>query len=124
VIKPLSDFARDHWKPRGRRSACASCRADYNREYDYIRRCRKYGHTPVVEHFTAQQLVDRHGDGCYYCGGGAFECVDHLVCVRVGGPHTLDNTVPCCRECNQRKRWTEDEPRIRAFRAHPTGRVA
>ena len=98
--KPLSDFAKDRWKPQGRRSVCAVCRAAYDREWDYVRRCRAYGHRPVVEHFTTAQLVERHGDGCYHCGTGAFECVDHLWCVRVGGPHTLANTVPCCRKCN------------------------
>ena len=95
---------------------CASCRAEYDREWAYIRRCRAYGHCPVVEHFTTPQLVERHGDGCYHCGTGAFECVDHLRCVRVGGPHTLANTVPCCRKCNQRKRWDDDEHQIRVHR--------
>ena len=123
--KPLSEFAIDRGRAWGRRSVCASCkRVDYDRERDYIRRCRKYGHTPVVEHFTAQQLVERHGDGCYHCGAGAFECVDHLVCVRIGGAHTVGNTVPCCRECNQVKRWTVDEPLIRAFRARLTEQAA
>ena len=122
--KPLSDFAVDRGTPQGRRNVCAPCRADYDREWDYIRRCRKYAHRPVVEHFTAQQLVERHGDRCYHCGTGAFECVDHLVCVRVGGLHTLDNTVPCCRERNQRKRWAVDEPLIRAFRARLIEQVA
>ena len=84
--KQLSEFAKDRWKPQGRRSVCASCRAEYDREWAYIRRCRAYGHCPVVEHFTTPQLVERHGDGCYHCGTGAFECVDHLRCVRVGGP--------------------------------------
>jgi hypothetical protein len=123
VTKPFSDFAKDRSKREGRRNVCAACRADDNRESGYIRRCRKYGHTPVVEHFTAAQLVERHGDRCFYCGVSAFECTDHLVCVRVGGPHTLDNTVPCCHECNQRKRWAVDEPRIRAFRARANGQV-
>jgi hypothetical protein len=124
VTKPLNDFAKDRSKRQGRRGECALCRTDYDREWDYIRRCRKYGHRPVVEHFTAQQLVERYGDACYHCAVGAFECLDHLVCVRVGGPHTLDNTVPCCRECNQRKRWAVDEPLIKAFRARPTEQVA
>ena len=63
-----------------------------------------YGHCPVVEYFTNQQL-ERHGDRCFYCGTADFECIDHRMCVRVGGHHTLDNTVPCCQKCNQRKRW-------------------
>ena len=73
-------------------------------------------HRPVVEPFTTQQLIERHGDRCFHCGAGDFECIDHLVCVRVGGHHTLDNTVPCCQKCNQRKRWELDELYIRVHR--------
>jgi hypothetical protein len=124
VTKPLSDFAKDRSKRQGRRGECALCSADYDREWDYIRRCRTYGHCPVVEHFTAQQLIERHGDACYHCAVGAFVCLDHLVCVRVGGPHTLDNTVPCCHKCNRRKQWAIDEPLIRAFRSRSTEQVA
>ena len=115
-VMPLTRFAKDCWKPQGRRSVCAVCRAAYDRERDYIRRCRSYGNHPAVEHFTTAQLVERHGDGCYHCDIGAFECVDHLVCVRVGGPHTLANAVPCCRKCNQRKRWELDEHNIKVYR--------
>jgi hypothetical protein len=42
VTKPLSDFAIDRGKPQGRRSACAVCRATYDREWDHIRRCRTF----------------------------------------------------------------------------------
>ncbi len=121
--KPLSAFAKDRWKPHGRRGMCALCRVDYDRQWGYIRRCRVYGHHPIVEHFTAQQLVERHGDGCYYCGVGEFECVDHLVCVRDGGPHTRGNTVPCCHQCNQLKRVAIDAPLIRAYLKRLTDEV-
>ncbi len=40
----------------------------------------------------------------------------HLICVRVGGTHTLNNVVPCCLDCNTLKRWTVDEQLIRAYR--------
>ena len=75
-----------------------------------------YGHRPVVESFTTRQLIERYGDRCFYCGTGDFECIDHRMCVRVGGQHTLDNTVPCCQMCNQRKRWELDELYIRVHR--------
>ncbi len=103
---------------------CAVFRTNYDRERDYIRRTRMYGHCLVVESFTTQQLIERHGDTCFHCGTGDFECMDHLVCVRVGGAHTLDNAVPSCRECNQRKRWAVDEPRIRAYRESLATEVA
>ena len=69
------------------------------------------------------QLIDRYGDMCFYCGIGDFECVDHVVCVRVGGHHTLDNAVPSCHECNQLKRWAVDEVLIRVYRLLFLGEV-
>ena len=113
--KPLNEFAKDRRRRHGRRGMCAVCRTNYDRERDYIRRARMYGHRPVVESFTTQQLIERHGDGCFHCGTGDFECIDHLMCVRVGGHHTLDNAVPSCHECNQRKRWAVDEVLIRVY---------
>ena len=121
--KPLSVFAKDQSKRQERRGMCAVCRTNYDRERDYIRRSRMYGHCPVVESFTTQQLVEHHGDRCFHCGTGDFECVDHLVCVRVGGTHTLDNTVPCCDQCNQLKRVAIDAPLIRAYLKRLTDEV-
>lgn len=115
-VKPLNEFAKDRRRRQGRRGVCAVCRTNYDRERDYIRRARMYGHRPVVESFTTQQLIERYGDRCFYCGTGDFECIDHRMCVRVDGHHTIDNTVPCCRECNQRKRWVLDEVLIRVYR--------
>jgi hypothetical protein len=122
--KPLSEFANDRWKPHRRRGVCAMCRTNYDRERDYSRRARMYGHCPVVESFTTQQLIERHGDGCFHCGIGDFECIDHVVCVRVGGHHTLDNAVPSCQNCNQRKRWAVDEVLIRVYRLRFADEVA
>jgi hypothetical protein len=116
ATKPRDEFARNSWTRSGRRHVCQGCRRTYDRERDYIRRARKCGHMPVVEEFTEADLVERHGDKCFHCGDGTFECIDHLVCVRVGGTHTRDNVVPCCLPCNRLKRRTADEKRIRAYR--------
>ena len=116
VTKPVEDFAMNSWTQSGRRHVCEECRRTYDRKQDYLRRAGKYGHTPVADDFTQTNLVERHGDKCYHCEDGPFECIDHLICVRVGGTHTLDNVVPCCFRCNVRKRWNVDEQRIRAYR--------
>ena len=64
---------------------------------------------------AVRRAVERYGEQCYHCGDGPFECIDHLICVRVGGTHTRENVVPCCLACNRRKRWTVDEGLIRAY---------
>ena len=69
----------------------------------YRVRCRKFGVTPVVVPFTREELVAQYGDGCFYCDDGVFEEIDHYIPVAAGGEHTLDNVVPACHACNDRK---------------------
>lgn len=67
----------------------------------YRRRARQFGFEPVVETFTRDELIARHGDACVHCGG-PFEELDHFpIPVRDGGPHALDNCVPACSPCNR-----------------------
>lgn len=44
---------------------------------------------------------------CYYCGrkvGYASLTMDHVIPLARGGRSTKDNLVPCCKECNTRKK--------------------
>ena len=44
---------------------------------------------------------------CYYCGrrvGYAGLTMDHVIPLARGGRSTKDNLVPCCKECNTRKK--------------------
>lgn len=44
---------------------------------------------------------------CYYCGGKVgFKnlTMDHIIPLSRGGRSTRDNLVPCCKECNIRKK--------------------
>ncbi|MDD3618243.1 MAG: HNH endonuclease [Desulfobulbaceae bacterium] len=44
---------------------------------------------------------------CYYCGrevGYAHLTMDHVIPLSRGGASTRDNLVPCCKECNTRKK--------------------
>lgn len=44
---------------------------------------------------------------CYYCGkkvGYAGLTMDHIIPLSRGGRSTKDNLVPCCKECNTRKK--------------------
>lgn len=48
------------------------------------------------------------GGTCHWCGG-AFPpdqlTMDHIVPVTRGGKASRGNVVPCCRECNSRKKY-------------------
>lgn len=44
---------------------------------------------------------------CYYCGrkvGFVNLTMDHVLPLSRGGRSTRDNLVPCCKECNNRKK--------------------
>jgi len=44
---------------------------------------------------------------CHYCGGKVgFKnlTMDHIIPLARGGRSTRDNLVPCCKECNNRKK--------------------
>ena len=67
----------------------------------YRHRAKHYGHEPVVEAFTRDDVIARWGDGCWHCPDGEFEELDHFpVSVADGGSHTLDNVRPACRRSN------------------------
>ena len=53
---------------------------------------------------------------CWYCGqqvGYANLTMDHVIPLARGGRSTKDNLVPCCKECNNKKKsllpveWSE-----------------
>jgi hypothetical protein len=124
--KPLTEMARDRSTKTGYRSQCRECRKDYDRRRyeahpeigwaaDHRRRARSYGLQLVTEIVTASQVTSMWGDHCFYCPG-PFEVIDHRIPVAAGGHHTVTNVVPCCRRCNQHKRWRSDERMIRDYR--------
>ncbi|MDW7771696.1 MAG: HNH endonuclease [Desulfobulbaceae bacterium] len=46
---------------------------------------------------------------CYYCGrkvGFKNLTMDHIIPLSRGGRSTRDNLVPCCKECNNRKKFS------------------
>ena len=56
-------------------------------------------------------------DRCVYCRACA-KTLDHVVPLRRGGPHSRDNLVPACINCNQKKggllipQWLQTTSRI------------
>lgn len=126
-LKPLGDMAVDRSAKDGRRSVCTECRTKYDRARYvanrgaywlacYRKRSSSYGFKRVGKLITEQALVERWGGHCVYCGG-PFKQIDHVIAVRAGGTHILENVVPCCQRCNPWKRWAIDEPLIRLFDA-------
>lgn len=73
----------------------------------YRWRAKKYGFVPVEEEFNRVDVIERYGDGCVHCDGGAFEQLDHWpTAVALGGHHTLNNVRPSCAACNQQQNGT------------------
>ena len=78
------------------------------------RRARLKGNTIVP--FTKSQWLAKvasYGGRCAYCDNGLYEHMDHVIAVANGGPHSLDNLVPACQPCNDKKgakTWTPRSP--------------
>lgn len=58
---------------------------------------------------TSQWWKNRLGEGrCHYCGARIHPSeltMDHIVPVVRGGRSTRTNVVPCCKDCNSRKKY-------------------
>lgn len=53
---------------------------------------------------SRHSVLARDNYTCQYCGvRGRDLTIDHVVPRWVGGPHTWDNLVACCRRCNLKK---------------------
>ena len=58
---------------------------------------------PVLR-LSRHSVLARDNYTCQYCGQKGRELtIDHVVPRWVGGPHTWDNLVACCRKCNLKK---------------------
>lgn len=68
--------------------------------YNNRRAARKK--TSIIEKFTHQDIIDKYGSQCIYCGG-SFDKIDHYIPLSKGGSHTLDNVRPSCEHCNLTK---------------------
>jgi hypothetical protein len=63
-----------------------------------------------VEKISLDQMRLRwkaFGGRCAYCGESEAKTVDHVQPLATGGPHRLNNMVPCCKRCNPSKKRSE-----------------
>lgn len=113
--KPLEQFSRAVKHHDGLAYWCRPCQSTFHAEWwaanphrgwanYYRRRARKFGFQPIVDDFRKSDVVTTYGDSCAYCTTGTFEELDHLVPIKSGGRHTLDNVRPSCTACNREKR--------------------
>jgi 5-methylcytosine-specific restriction endonuclease McrA len=68
--------------------------------YNNRRAARKK--TSIIEIFTHQDIINRYGNQCFYCGE-LFTHIDHYMPLSRGGAHTLENVRPSCAHCNLTK---------------------
>lgn len=52
---------------------------------------------------SRHSILARDKYECQYCGSTRDLTLDHVIPRWVGGPHTWDNLVACCRRCNLKK---------------------
>lgn len=50
-----------------------------------------------------QELCDKYGQKCAYCGVGPIEHKDHVIPISKGGSDSIENIVPSCSACNLSK---------------------
>lgn len=66
-------------------------------------RARKRG---AIGHISTQEWrekLEQCGYRCVKCGTDAPLTIDHIVPLRIGGTHTIDNVQPLCLTCNLSK---------------------
>jgi 5-methylcytosine-specific restriction endonuclease McrA len=66
----------------------------------------------VAIQVTGRQIRARFaefGHRCAYCGADGDLHIEHVVPISRGGPHSIGNIIPACKDCNYSKRDSEVE---------------
>jgi 5-methylcytosine-specific restriction endonuclease McrA len=118
--KAGSEFYQDSNAADGLHSQCRSCNAEYNavnklnkavksgyrRAVDLGNHAEEFNGDDLEAHWLANGISKDH---CRYCQVhfGALapveQQIDHVEALNTGGPHTVENIVPCCKSCNSSK---------------------
>lgn len=71
--------------------------------------------------------VEHYKGLCAYCGKREYRVIEHVLPIALGGGTTVDNCVPACEECNQRKGHRHPDTltgaRMDGIRAYLAGRA-
>lgn len=69
-----------------------------------IVRMRYHVRRPLPQlRLSRHSILARDNHTCQYCGSKKDLTIDHVIPRWMGGPHTWDNLVACCRKCNLKK---------------------
>jgi 5-methylcytosine-specific restriction endonuclease McrA len=110
-------YARDPDRQKARIAAYYTEHPEALRAKDHRYRARR---RETLGHFTAAEwveLVDQFRGVCGYCGAPEPLQADHRIPLCRGGTNFIENIIPACPRCNQRKgRDTEKDFRARLAR--------
>jgi 5-methylcytosine-specific restriction endonuclease McrA len=80
----------------------------------YRERISQVGGTTYLAH--RDDVMERDGGTCVYCGATEKLCIDHLIPVLRGGDNEPDNLVVACKSCNSGKAGRLIEETVYTFR--------
>jgi 5-methylcytosine-specific restriction endonuclease McrA len=96
-------YARDPEAAKARLAAYYAEHPEKLRAKDHRYRSRR---RLAEGHFTAEEwisLIAQYGGACGYCGETGPLQADHRVPLMRGGTNYIENIIPACARCNQRK---------------------
>lgn len=74
------------------------------KEYRRKRRASEKGSNGTITAEEWNSLVEKYGNRCLCCGKrNAKLTLDHVIPLKLGGSHTIDNIQPLCLSCNSSK---------------------
>lgn len=107
-------YANNTQRERRRTADYARRHPEIRRVIRQLRRGREMAAEGSFTHAEWRALLQLHDGRCAYCGKTGPLTADHRIALARGGSNFIDNILPACRRCNQRKHTSsEREFRVR-----------